>query len=146
MCRSLASVDNGSVSLEHEHRGRLCDTLARTASRLHSYRVTDAHTLYHGRTHTMLRMHACVHPRCEVRIGRISMDSENGVLLCEPRFGIRYLLLPCTTAFARLVAFIAQRSLSLSLSPTDQRHREIVRTVWMTDKLGIALITPISRY
>lgn len=145
MCRSLASVDNGSVSLEHEHRGRLYDTLARTASQLHSYRVTGAHTLYHGRTHTMLRMHGCVHPRCEVRIDRISMDSENGVLFATLALGFDtccFLARRLSRGWLRLLHNV----LSLSLSPTNQRHREIVRTVWMTDKLEIARVTPISRY
>lgn len=116
-----------SVSCIRRQRQRVARTRTARPFVWHtsSYCITAAlipchgctHTLYHGCTHTMLRMHGCVHPGCEVRadlwIDRISMDSENGVLLCDSRFGIRYLLLPCTAAFARLAAFIAQRSLSL---------------------------------
>ena len=85
-----------------------------------------------GCTHAAPRIHGGM--TVATRIDRVSMDSEGDVLLCDSRFGIRYLLLPCNRRLSggwlRLLCNVLTLTLSLplSFSLASQRLREIART------------------
>lgn len=127
------------VSVSCIRRQRQCVARTRTPRpfvwHTSSYCITAALIPCHGCTHTVSWTHSYHVTDARMRASTLwgpDRPDFNGFRkrrsFCDSRFGIRYLLLPCTAAFARLVAFIAQRSLSLSLSdepttPWNCAHR-----------------------